>query len=102
MKQNALKVKTKLELMKQETLDIFNKFLTAEDILDQPETAYAVGKAFEMYDEAKELYVDQAEQLDDMAEMLKDSYHEIEKLNRKIDMLHEIIVELRKEVKEAQ
>ena len=91
MKQ-AEKIREALKKAKSEMFEVFNKNITAQQILESPEEAYAVGKLLKLYNDFEQLAYDQASQIDEMEELLRNSYELIRKLD-------EQIVELRKEVK---
>lgn len=94
MKQ-AENVRSALKKAKTETFEMFNKLTTAQQILESPEEAYAVGKMIELYSDFEELAYDQAKQIDDMEDMLKET-------NRMIKKIDEQLFELKKEIKKAQ
>ena len=92
---NAEKIKDALAKSRKKAMGMLNKFCTAEDILAQPESAYAMGELINMYDEVADLATDQAKQIDEMEEMLQNAYNLIKKIDSEI-------VELRKEVAKAR
>lgn len=91
MKQ-AEKVREVLKKAKTETFEMFNKLVTAQEVLESPEQAYVVGKMIELYSDFEELAYDQASQIDEMEYTIKET-------NRMINKLNEQITELRKEIK---
>lgn len=92
---NMDKVSNTYAHVKDELMDLIKKFVPTEQLLKQPEEAYAVAKLFELFDDCKDMAEDLAKELDETNELCRNTFDLLKKVDNEI-------IELRKEVVKAQ
>ena len=89
---NMDKVSNTYAHVKSELMELIKKFIPTEELLKQPESAYAVAKMFELFDDCKSMAEDLAKELDETNEICRNTFDLLKKVDQEI-------IELRKEVK---
>lgn len=99
---NMDKVSNTYAHVKDELMELIKKFVPTEELLKQPEEAYAVAKMFELFDDCKDMAEDLAKELDETNELCKNTLDLLKKVDNEIIELRDEITELRREVIKAQ
>ena len=87
MTNNTVNVSNFMAHTKDEIMDLIKKFVTPEQMLHDPTSAYAVGKLLQLFDDYKSLCEGLAKELDETNEIVIKSFELLKEVDKKVDKI---------------